>query len=127
MVKAFGQESTEDIRFEKSNNRVREAEINIVHYQNRFSVAYSIAKDVPSLLVWAVGALIILHADGAFRYGSLLTFVGLSVPCCRGQWISFPMFFQWWSGSMNSAQRIFEIIRRAPRCCGTPEGPWMSS
>ena len=120
VVKAFGQESTEDIRFEKSNNRVREAEINIVHYQNRFSVAYSIAKDVPSLLVWAVGALIILHADGAFRYGSLLTFVGY-LSMLQGPMDFFSHVFQWWSGSMNSAQRIFEIIDAHPDVVERPK------
>ena len=120
VVKAFGQESTEDVRFEKSNNRVREAEINIVHYQNRFSVAYSIAKDVPSLLVWAVGALIILHADGAFRYGSLLTFVGY-LSMLQGPMDFFSHVFQWWSGSMNSAQRIFEIIDAHPDVVERPK------
>lgn len=113
VVKAFGQEKSEDVRFGKSSERVREAEMDIVRFENRFSVAYSIAREVPSLLVWAIGALIILHTDGAFGYGALITFTGY-LSMLQGPMDFFSHVFQWWSGSMNSAQRIFEIIDAQP-------------
>lgn len=113
VVKAFGQEESEDQRFTKSNERVRDAEMNIVHYQNRYMTAYSVARDLPSLLVWAVGALIILRDPGSFSYGQLLTFVSY-LGMLQGPMEFFSNVFQWWSQSMNSAQRIFEILDAQP-------------
>lgn len=113
VVKAFGQEAAEDTRFSKSSERVREAEMDIVRYENRFSVAYSVAREVPGLLVWAVGALIVLNTGGAFGYGALITFTGY-LSMLQGPMEFFSHVFQWWSNSMNSAQRIFEIIDAHP-------------
>ena len=113
VVKAFGQESVEERRFGRANDRLRDAEMNIVHFQNRYSVAYSIARDLPSLLVWAVGALIILNEPGHFSYGQLLTFVSY-LSMLQGPMDFFSHVFQWWSQSMNSAQRVFEIIDAHP-------------
>lgn len=113
VVKAFGQEANEDQRFSKVNDKVRDAEMNIVRYRNRFTVAYSIARDLPNLLIWCVGALFILQQPGVFTYGKLISFVGY-LSMLQGPMDFFSNVFQWWSQSMNSAQRVFEIIDAQP-------------
>ncbi len=35
-----------------------------VRYGSRFDIAYALARDIPTLLVWGVGALIILAGPG---------------------------------------------------------------
>lgn len=77
VVKAFGQEKYEDQRFGKVNATVRDAEMNLVRFENAYSIAYILARDIPNLLVWSVGALLILFTpDHSFTYGQLLTFTG---------------------------------------------------
>ena len=113
VVKAFGQEPYEDRRFDKVNNRLRDAEMNVVRYSNRFAIAYTLAESLPNLLIWSVGALLILQAPGAFTYGKLLSFVSY-LSMLQGPMEFFSHVFQWWSGSMNCAQRIFEIVDAKP-------------
>ena len=113
VVKTFGQERTEDARFDRVNNRVRDAEINVVRYRNRFDATYSVGRDLPVLLVWCVGAVLILTSSGRFSYGQLITFVNY-LTMMQGPMIFFSDMFHWWSNSMNAAQRIFEIIDAVP-------------
>lgn len=113
VVKTFGQEKTEDVRFDRVNNRVRDAEINVVRYRNRYDAAYSVGRDLPVLLVWCVGAVLILSSSGQFTYGQLITFVNY-LTMMQGPMTFFSDMFQWWTNSMNAAQRIFEIIDAVP-------------
>lgn len=119
VVKAFGQEDNETVRFEKANERVRDAEMQVVRYGSRFDIAYGLAKEIPALLVWSVGALIILSSNGAFTYGKLLTFVNYLV-MMQGPMIFFSDVFRWWANSMNAAQRVFEIIDATPEVMEKP-------
>lgn len=113
VVKTFGQEQTEDTRFDKVNNRVRDAEMNLVRYRNRYDATYSVGRDLPVLLVWCVGAVLILTSSGEFTYGQLITFVNY-LTMMQGPMDFFSDMFQWWTNSMNAAQRIFEIIDAVP-------------
>lgn len=113
VVKTFGREDSENTRFDKVNNRVRDAEINVVRYRNRFDAAYSVGRDLPVVLVWCVGAFLILSSSGEFTYGELITFVNY-LTMMQGPMTFFSNIFQWWSNSMNAAQRIFEIIDAVP-------------
>lgn len=54
-----------------------------------------------------------LYHPGQFSYGQLITFVGY-LGMLQGPMDFFSHVFQWWAGSMNSAQRIFEIIDSQP-------------
>lgn len=119
VVKAFGQEDNETVRFEKANNRVRDAEMQVVRYGSRFDIAYGLAREIPTLLVWSVGALIILTSNGTFTYGKLLTFVNYLV-MMQGPMIFFSDVFRWWANSMNAAQRVFEIIDATPEVVEKP-------
>lgn len=113
VVKAFGREETEDRRFRKVNERVRDAEVRVVRYQNYFQISYNAARSIPNLLVWCIGALLILYAPEGFTYGKLISFTGY-LGMLQGPMEFFSNVFQWWSQSMNSAQRIFEIIDAQP-------------
>lgn len=113
VVKTFGQEQTEDTRFDRVNNRVRDAEMDLVRYRNRYDATYSVGRDLPVLLVWCVGAVLILTSSGEFTYGQLITFVNY-LTMMQGPMTFFSDMFQWWTNSMNAAQRIFEIIDAVP-------------
>ncbi len=113
VVKAFGREQNEGTRFDKVNTRVRDAEINVVNYRNTYSVAYSIGMELPVLLVWTFGAVFILQSGGAFSYGKLVTFLNY-MGMLQGPLEFFSSVFQWWTNSMNAAQRVFEIIDSEP-------------
>lgn len=113
VVKAFGQQAHENRRFDKVNEKVRDAEMRIVHYTSRYDIAYSFTRDLPKLLVTCAGALFILNAPGVFTYGKLLTFVNY-LTMMQGPMEFFSDVFRWWSNSMNSAQRVFEIIDAQP-------------
>lgn len=113
VVKAFGREEGENARFDRANNRLRDAEINIVKYRNIYHAAYSVGRELPVLLVWSVGAVIILKSGGGFSYGKLLTFVNY-LTMLQGPMDFFSSVFQWWTNSMNAAQRVFEIVDANP-------------
>lgn len=113
VVKAFGREEGENARFDRANNRLRDAEINIVKYRNIYHAAYSVGRELPVLLVWSMGAIIILQSGGEFSYGKLLTFVNY-LTMLQGPMDFFSSVFQWWTNSMNAAQRVFEIIDANP-------------
>lgn len=113
VVKAFGQEKNENKRFDKVNERVRAAEMRLVRYGNQYDIAYSLTRDIPNLLVWSVGALILLHSPGNFTYGELLTFVSY-LTMLQGPLEFFSNVFRQWASSMNAAQRVFEIVDSRP-------------
>jgi ATP-binding cassette subfamily B protein len=52
-------------------------------------------------------------------YGTLITFTGY-VSLLAGPADFFSYIFRWWSGSMNSAQRIFEILDAKPDVIESP-------
>ena len=113
VVRAFGQEESEEDRFDKANNRMRDAEIRVIRYENLFNAGYTAGQEIPVLLVWCVGALLILAAPDGFTYGKLLSFVSY-LSMMQGPMDFFSHVFQWWSESMNAAQRVFEIIDARP-------------
>lgn len=112
VVKAFGQEKQEMSRFDKSNRRVREAEINVARYDCKFSALYFFVEDFLSYLVWAMGAAFILGGSH-IELGLLLTFSGY-VGQLKGPLEFMSRIIRWYTNAMNSAQRMFEIIDAVP-------------
>ena len=114
VVKAFGQQDQEMARFSKANNRVLDAQMDTVKFDTKFHAIFWIAKNASIMLVWAIGAMIVLNLTGSsMTYGTLITFVGY-VGLLAGPLDFFSYIFRWWAHSMNSAQRIFEIIDSQP-------------
>lgn len=114
VVKSFGQENREIDRFGGYNRRLRDAEVAISYKRNYFQLVYGGAREIASMCVWALGAYLIMEGTGQeMNLGTLITFTGY-----MGQ-LQGPMNFlsrvsHWWADSMNSAQRIFEVIDAIP-------------
>lgn len=114
VVKSFGQERREMERFKSSNSRLREAEIAIAYRQNYFSVVYGATQSFAALGVWIIGSMLLLGGkDNAMDLGLLITFLSY-VGQMEGPMNFFSRIHNWWADSMNSAQRIFEIIDAVP-------------
>ena len=115
VVKSFGQEEREVTRFSKSNTSLRDAEIAITYRQNYFNVVYGAAQSISTIAVWVLGVYFLFKGDeGSMNLGTLLTFVGY-VGQMQGPMSFFANVHNWWADSMNSAQRIFEIIDATPQ------------
>lgn len=114
VVKSFGQERKEIKRFESYSRRLRDAEIAISYRQNWFQLVYGGARELASMAIWALGVYFIMTKTGQeMQLGSLITFVGY-VGQLQGPMNFFARVPNWWADSMNSAQRIFEIIDAVP-------------
>ena len=112
VVKAFGQQENEISRFEKGNKKLSEAEVDIVRYNNKFTIIFSGVRELINLIVWALGVWFVMATDH-FEVGMLLTFTGY-VGQLSGPMDFFSRFFNNWFDSMNSAQRMFEILDSIP-------------
>ncbi|MGN1205468.1 MAG: ABC transporter transmembrane domain-containing protein [Eubacterium sp.] len=112
VVKAFGQQQAENDRFEPVNERLKDAEIRIVKYNNRFTVLYNLVQEISNIWVWIVGVILLL-GTGDIKLGVLITFVGY-VGQLNGPMNFFSRVFHMWSDSINSAQRMYEIMDAIP-------------
>jgi len=112
VVKAFGQQEAEIDRFEKPNSRLKRAEIRIVKYNNRFTILYNFVQEISSIWVWIIGVFMILKTK-EMELGVLVTFVGY-VAQLNGPMNFFAMVFHMWTDSINSAQRMYEIMDAVP-------------
>ena len=73
VVKAFGQQENEISRFEKGNKKLSEAEVDIVRYNNKFTIVFSGVRELINLIVWDLGVLFVM-ATNYFEVVMLLTF-----------------------------------------------------
>lgn len=124
VVKAFGQEDSEVARFDKSNERVRSADMAVVDYDNRFWAMYTAAENAASLLVYIVGAILVLKTK-SISLGTLITFTGF-VSQLNGPMDFMSFFFRWFTNCMNCAQRMFEIIDAVPEITEKEEAVHLS-
>ncbi len=114
VVRAFGMESHEETSLERENDRTFDAQYSAMKFDIKFSALYEIAKSLTALLVWGVGVCFVLAVfKPQMTYGQLVTFTGY-VSLLSDPANFFAHIFRWWSTSMNSAQRIFEIIDAKP-------------
>lgn len=112
VVKSFGQESQEIQRFKGSNKRLRDAETHIAYRRGFFDVVYGGAQSIMDMSVWFLGVYLLMGEQG-MELGTLITFAGY-VSQLRGPLNFMSYVPNWWAESMNSAQRIFEIIDAIP-------------
>lgn len=112
VVKAFGQEKREIDRFHTNNQRMKTAELSIVRFNNWFSFIYNTTQELTNIVVWFIGAWFVLKTD-YFEMGILITFVGY-VGQLSGPMNFLSQLFHWWADSINSAQRMFEILDSIP-------------
>lgn len=112
VVKAFGQQDNEIKRFMHPSDNLRDAEINISKLRNRFAILYNLVQEVSSIWIWLVGVFFVLKTH-EIELGVLITFVGY-VMQLNGPMNFFSWVFRMWSDSINSAERLFEIIDAIP-------------
>lgn len=119
VVKAFGQEEKEVKRFGNYNGRVRDTELSVVAFDNRFYALYTAVQQLATFVVWGVGGVMIIGRFG-MEFGLLVTFIGY-VSELRGPLEFMSRCFRMYTASMNSAQRIFEIIDAVPEILESEE------
>lgn len=112
VVKAFGQQEEEIKRFNGPSNNLRDAEIDIAKLRNKFAVLYNLVQEVSSVWIWIVGVFFVLQTQ-EIELGVLITFVGY-VMQLNGPMNFFSWVFRMWSDSINSAERLFEIMDAIP-------------
>lgn len=112
VVKSFGQQEQEKENFEGPNEYLRDAEVRIVKYNNRFTILYNLVQEISNIWVWILGVILLMNTQN-IELGVLITFVGY-VAQLNGPMNFFSRVFHMWSDSINSAQRIFEIIDAIP-------------
>lgn len=112
VVKSFGQERREVQRFEDANVRLQNSEIVIAWQQNMFYLIYGAAQEIATITIWIIGVYMILGKQ-TMELGVLITFIGY-VAQLSGPMNFFAKVFNWWTDSMNSAQRMFEILDSVP-------------
>ncbi len=125
VVKAFGQQESELRRFEKNNQRVRSAEMSLVNFDNKFFALYVIFENIAMIIVWGFGAYLLLNRSH-MELGILITFTGY-VQQLNGPLDFMSYAFRWFSDSMNSAQRMFEIIDAIPELREKPDAVRMKT
>ncbi len=113
VVKAFGQEEEEIERFFKCSNRLRRTEEVISYWQNFFHLFFNGAQELALVGVWGLGAILILRGAEGMNLGTLITFAGY-VGQLQGPMRAFSQISQKWADSMNSAERMFEIMDAVP-------------
>ncbi len=112
VVKAFGQQEYENERFESPNDYLRDAEVRIVKYNNRFTILYNLVQEISNIWVWILGVILLMNT-GNIELGVLITFVGY-VAQLNGPMNFFSRVFHMWTNSINAAQRMFEIMDSIP-------------
>ncbi len=112
VVKAFGQQSGEVARFEGPNDYLRDAEVRIEKYNNRFTILYNLVQEISAIWVWILGVFMMMQSH-RIEVGILITFVGY-VSQLNGPMNFFSRVFRLWSDSINAAQRMFEIMDAIP-------------
>lgn len=119
VVKSFGQQEQENARFEGPNENLRDAEVRIVKYNNRFTILYNLVQEVSNIWVWILGVFLLLRT-GSVELGVLITFVGY-VAQLNGPMNFFSFVFHMWTNSINAAQRMFEIMDAVPDIQEAPD------
>lgn len=112
VVKAFGQEKSEIQHFDKYNQSLKNSEMHIVGFNNRFNALYSFVEETANLAVWGIGACLVLYTSD-IKMGVLITFASY-VTLLKEPLHFISRALQSWTDSKNSADRMFEIIDAKP-------------
>ena len=112
VVKAFGQQDKQIEKFARPSGNLRDTEIDIAKLRNKFSVLYNLVQEISSIWIWIAGVIFVLKTQ-EIELGVLITFVGY-VMQLNGPMNFFSWIFRMWSDSINSAERLFEIMDAIP-------------
>lgn len=113
VVRAFGTEANESERFVRANRRVGKVETDIGGVEAWLHALFAITKEMIALIVYAVGAWLVLSREGNMDYALLITFTGY-VGMLTGPVETLSRFVRQFVSCLNCSQRIFEIIDAKP-------------
>ena len=112
IIKAFSKEDDELNQFNKTSNKLLNAEIRWANAEASFYPILSVVVYVLGALVLGIGGILAVTTN-EISVGELLTFVVylqmLERPIEFLSWVT-----NWWSRCVDSAQRVFEIIDTEP-------------
>mgnify|MGYP000878738289 CR=1 FL=1 len=117
VVKAFGKESSEVERFNAANKSVYSVNVDVGNMSSTVFPMFGYVMGLGSLIVWGVGGWQVVK--GELSFGTLMTFQ-LYLGMIYGPLQFMTNIVDWWTSSMNSAQRIFEIIDAVPEITNAP-------
>ena len=112
VVRAFGQQDSEEKRFEKLNEKVKAAEFKIVGVQNELYATYHLIQNIGVFAVWGLGSFLVLKQFD-FSYANIITLIGY-VGMLSGPVSDISKALRQLANCMNSTQRIFEILDSKP-------------
>ena len=111
VVKAFGKESMEIERFQPRNEDVYRSVLDTGRLQSILLPSLFGLMGLGSVLIWGIGGYWVMRDTVSF--GTLMSFLGY-LAMVYGPLQFMTNIVDWWSHSMNSAQRIFEILDTHP-------------
>jgi ATP-binding cassette subfamily B protein len=117
VVKAFGREDSEIVRFAQVNQEINKNDIMIGNMSTTVFPLFSYIISLGSLAIWGFGGWMILK--GTMELGTLMTFLGY-IGLVYGPISYFSHYVDWWSNCISSAQRIFEILDTEPEIIDSP-------
>ncbi len=118
VVKAFGREEEEVLRFNVRNDALFHVSMEAGHLNSTIFPLISFFMGIGSLVVWALGGWQVV--SGTMTFGTLMTFIGY-LGMFYGPLDFMTNAVNWWSSCMNSAQRIFEILDSVPEITEAPD------
>ncbi|HHV54819.1 MAG TPA: DUF1854 domain-containing protein [Firmicutes bacterium] len=118
VVKAFGKEEAEIRRFGVRNAELYQVGLESGNLGATIFPAFSFIMSLGGLVVWGLGGAQVLR--GEITFGTMMTFAGY-LGMLYGPLEFMAHVVDWWSFSMNSAQRIFEILDAVPEVTDQPQ------
>ncbi len=107
VIKAFGKEEAEIERFTQGNEWVFQVNREVGNMSSTVFPALSYFMSLGALVIWGFGGWRVMQ--GELTFGTLMTFTGY-LGMVYGPLDFMTRVVDWWSSSMNSAQRIFEVV-----------------
>lgn len=117
VVKAFGKESMEVNRFSRANFGLLTVDMGLGRLQSTMFPLIGYLMAAGGFIVWGFGSWEVVN--GELTFGTLITFVNY-IWMIYGPLDFMTRIVDWWSGCMNSAQRIFEVLDAVPDVTDVP-------
>lgn len=111
VIKAFGKENREMQRFDKANIAYSDADRSYNQLGASLFPTLALITQVGGLLIWAFGGWMVM--GGSLTFGVMMTFIQYML-MLYGPIDFMNRIVGWWSNTMASAQRIFEIQDTIP-------------
>ena len=113
VVKSFSREDEELSRFGKRNRDLAESRNEIQTFSAKIFPFLHYLLRIGSYVVWGIGGWQVMNATGDMSYGRLMAFIGYFA-LIFGPIEQLADVSNWWSETLNSIQRLFEIRDAQP-------------